>query len=195
MSTPAPHQKPTATPAGPTETAAAAQAFLADIESIMAARPMTTSFRNEDPDVPSWQDGSRIGTTPAITNQPGARRPAMSQAASDYSARVLSTAVASVLISASGSGLLIASEHANPTTLGLMVAAPAVLALPVLAFKSLMKSAKEVVAAAPPEIHQHYNGRVHQDNRQQHLHTKNAGVIAYTRNQPELPANSSHAPR
>lgn len=179
-----PDQQPTAPTAGqPTihdqqRIDRIATAFSAALDEI----DKPTAVRIEDPDIPSWEDGPRIGTAPAV-QQPG--RASMSQEAVDYSARVLSTAVASVLFSAAGSGLLVASNHANPTTLGLVVAAPAVLAIPILALKGLMKSAKEVAQAAPPEIHQHYSGHVHQDNRQNHLHTDTRGVIAVTRN--ELP--------
>jgi hypothetical protein len=178
---PAPDQQPYAPQAGQTtnptdavRAAARAQAdqLLAAVNDAMTHTP--THYRDDTP-------RPAIGTTPPVP-QPG--RAPMSQEAVDYSARVLSTAVASVLFSASGSGLLIASGYANPTTLGLMVAAPAILAIPVLALKSLMKSAKEVAEATPPQIHQHYSGHVYQDQRQTNLHTKTSGVIATTRNAP-----------
>lgn len=126
-----------------------------------------------------------IGPTPPVP-QPG--RAAMSQSAVDYSARVLSTGVASVLFSAAGSGLLIASNHANPTNLGLVIAAPAILVIPILALKGLMKSAKQVAEATQPDTHNHYSGHVYQDRRQTHVNTKTVGVVAVTRNHtPELP--------
>ena len=191
MNPPGHRPQPTATPAGqphPTDRTELLK-LAGEVDDALAAaiaeEKHHTSYRDHQP-VPAY------GTTPPVP-QPG--RAPMSQDAVDYSARILSTAVASVLFSASGSGLLIASNHANPTTLGLMIAAPAVLAVPILALKSLMKSAKHVAEATPPTINQHYNGPIYQDNRQQHLHTRTQGVIAYTRNQPELPANSSHTPR
>lgn len=182
MFTPAPHQPPTATPAGHPETAAAAQAFLADIESIMAQRP--TSFRDESPVPP-------IGTTPPVTDQPGTRRPPMSQRAVDLNTTILSSSVLTAMLGGAATGVLWASGQANPTVIAWVcagvVAAPAAIAVPVLALKGLMKSAKEVVAAAPPEIHQHYNGHVYQDQRSTHLHSHTRGVIAVTKNTPELP--------
>lgn len=177
---PAPDQQPYAPQAGQTinptdavRAAARAQAdqLLAAVNDAMTDAP--THYRDDTP-------RPAIGTTPPVP-QPG--RAPMSQAAVDYSTRVLSTAVASVLFSASGSGLLIASGYANPTTLGLMVAAPAILAIPVLALKSLMKSTKEVVEATPPAHNHHYSGYV--DQRSTHVHTKTNGVISITRN--ELP--------
>jgi hypothetical protein len=182
VSTPAPHHKPTATTAGQPETAAAAQAFLADIESIMATRPMATSFR--DP-----TETPTIGTTPPVTDQPGTRRPPMSQRAVDLNTTILSSSVLTAMLGGAATGVLWASGHANPEVIAwvcaCVVAVPAAITLPVLALKGLMKSAKEVVQAAPPEIHQHYNGYV--DQRSTHLHTETRGVIAVTKNTPELP--------
>lgn len=184
------HSQPTATPAGRADAADAAQAFLADIESIMATRPTATSVRIEDPNIPSWQDGPRIGTTPPVTDQPGARRPAMSQRAVDLNTTLISTSVVIAVTGAAVSGVMLASAHANPTVIGwvcaCIVAVPAALAIPVLALKSLAKSARQVAEATPSEIHNHYSGHI--DQRSTHLHTRTAGVIAYTRNQtPELP--------
>lgn len=186
-------QQPTATPAGQPLTdidqqridriANAFSAALADMDQ-------PTAIRIEDPDVPSWQDGPRIGTTPPVTHQPGARRPAMSQRAVDLNTTLISTSVVIAVTGAAVSGVMLASAHANPTVIGwvcaCIVAIPAALAIPVLALKSLAKTAKQVAEATPPEIHNHYNGHI--DQRSTHLHTKTAGVIAYTRNQtPELP--------
>ncbi|MEU5043172.1 hypothetical protein [Streptomyces griseorubiginosus] len=175
-----PGHRPAATQAGQSETAAAAQAFLADIESIMAQRP--TSFRDETPVPP-------IGTTPPVTDQPGTRRPPMSQRAVDLNTTILSSSVLTAMVGGAATGGLWASGQANPTVIAWVcagvVATPAAIAVPVLALKSLMKSAKEVVAAAPPEIHQHYNGYV--DQRSTHQHSNTRGVIAITKNTPELP--------
>lgn len=178
MSTP--HQQPTATAAGQTETAAAAQAFLADIESIMATRPGATSFRNPDSSIPSWQEGSRIGTAPAVP-QPGI--PPQSWAAVDYAVRVLSTAVATALASGSAALIMAASHFADPLVCGIVFGAPIGLAAPIAALGSLAKRAKEVVQAAPPEIHQHYSGPVTQTRTT--INADSHGLIAVTR--PELP--------
>jgi hypothetical protein len=173
VSTPAPHRQPTATPAGHAETAAAAQAFLADIESIMAKRP--TSFRDPTP-TPT------IGTAQPVA-QPGI--PPQSRAAVDYAVRVLSTSVATALTSGSLSLVLYVSQWANPVVCGIVFATPLAFAVPIAALSSLVKRGKEVVAAAPPEIHQYYNGYV--DQRSTHQHSNTRGVIAVTKNTPELP--------
>jgi len=172
VSTPASHHKP-ATPAGHPEAAAAAQAFLADIESIMAQRP--TSFR--DPTPPP-----AIGTAAPVA-QPGI--PPQSRAAVDYAVRVLSTSIATALSSGSISLVLYVSQWANPVVCGIVFATPIAFAVPIAALSSLVKRGKEVAAAAPPEIHQYYNGYV--DQRSTHLSSQTRGVIAVTKNTPELP--------
>lgn len=179
---PGPAQQPYAPQAGQPETAAAAQAFLADIESIMAKSPTATSFRDPTP-VPN------IGTTPPVTDQPGARRPAMSQRAVDLNTTILSSSVVIGMTGAAGTGILWASGQANPTVIAWIcagiVAAPAILTIPILAFNSLAKSARKVAEAAPPTVHNHYNGYV--DQRQINVSTRTTGLIAGTSNRPELP--------
>jgi hypothetical protein len=180
VTTPAPNPQPTATPAGQPETAAAAQAFLADIESIMGQRP--TSFRDPTP-TPT------IGTTPPVTDQPGARRPPMSQRAVDLNTTILSSSVLVASLGGATCAVLWASSYANSTVIqwicGCAVAVPATFAIAALTLKGLMKSAKEVVQAAPPEIHNHYSGYV--DQRSTQIRTDTRGVIAVTKNTPELP--------
>ena len=81
------------------------------------------------------------------------------------------------------------SGHANPEVIawvcGCVVGIPAALALPVLALKSLVKSAKEVVAAAPAPVHHNYNGNATVTVDQRSIHANTRGIIASTRN--ELP--------
>lgn len=164
-----------------------ATAFSAALEEI--DRP--TAIRVTDPSIPSFKDGPRIGTTPPA-DQPGARRPPMSQKAVDLNTTILSSSVLVAVLGGAVTAFTWASGHANPTVIKWVcicaVAVPVAIAVPVLALKSLAKSAKEVVQAAPPEIHQHFNGHVHQDNRQNHLHTDTRGMVAITRN--ELPPAS-----
>lgn len=179
---PDPHQ-PTAPHTGqPTTIDDNAAKFLADLESAYNAQhtQIPTSYRDTTP-TPAY------GPTPPITDQPGARRPPMSQRAVDLNTTLLST---SVLVTAGGgatSAILWASGQASPTVIGwicgCVIAAPALLAVPILALKSLAKSAKEVVQAAPPEIHQHYNGPVTQTRTT--INADSHGLIAVTR--PELP--------
>jgi hypothetical protein len=61
--------------------------------------------------------------------------------------------------------VMVASEHANPTVIGMICAAPAAIAVPILAIARLVRRAGE---AAPVEIHQTYTGNVHQETRITH---------------------------
>jgi hypothetical protein len=71
--------------------------------------------------------------------------------------------------------VMVASEHANPTIIGMICAAPAAIAVPILALARLVRRAGE---AAPTEIHQTYTGPVHQES----IHTSTRAVWAKTIN-------------
>lgn len=129
----------------------AANEFLADVEDALAPA-VPTSYRDDSP-VPV------IGPTPPVT-QPG--RPPMSQRATDASALMLSAGIASVPIGGMGCLVLYTLGHVDPTTLAIAAAAPATIALPILALCRLAGRARQVVEAAPPVIHQHYTGPVDQ---------------------------------
>jgi hypothetical protein len=187
---PDPH-KPTAPQAGQPTTHTdqqridrIANAFSAALDEI----DKPTAIRVTDPSIPSWQDGPRIGTTPPA-DQPGTRRPPMSQRAVDLNTTILSSSVLAAVLGGSGTAVMWASGHANPTVIawicGCAIAVPTAIAIPVLALKSLMKSAKEVVQAAPPQINQYYNGTVNQEHNEITSHTK--GLIASTRNDQSDP--------
>jgi hypothetical protein len=133
---------------------------LADAVEEALADAMPTRFRDDNPAVPSWQDGSRIGTAPPVP-QPGI--PPQSRGAVDYAVRVLSTGVASVLFSGGASLVMVASGYANPLVIGIVAGAPIAVAVPIAALGSLAKRGKEVVQAAPPVINNHYNGDVYQE--------------------------------
>ncbi|MDP5310418.1 hypothetical protein [Streptomyces poriferorum] len=141
-----------------------------------------TAVRIEDPDVPSWRDGPRIGTAPPV---PQFGRPPMTQRAVDLNTTILTSSVLVAVVGGSATAVLWSSGHANPTVIawicGGVAAIPAAAAVPILALKGLMKSAKEVVEVAPPTVHNHYNGPVTQDSRS--ITTSTHGVIANTRNQ------------
>jgi hypothetical protein len=184
-----PDQQPTAPQAGQplhhdTALRRAAQ-IAAAVDDIYTTQP--TAIRITDPTIPSWKDGPRTGTTPPVTDQPGVRRPPMSQRAVDLNTTLLSTSVVIAVTGGSTAAVLAASHFANPTVIawicGAVIAVPTLLAVPVIALKSLMKSAKEVAQAAPPEIHQHYNGPITQTN--QTINADSHGLIAITR--PQLP--------
>ncbi|KOG33301.1 hypothetical protein [Streptomyces resistomycificus] len=108
----------------------------------------------------------RDSTTPPARKP---ERPAMSEKATDDSVRMIAFGGMTLMVSAGGGILMIASDFANPTVIGMICAAPAAFALPILALARLAKGAKP-----EPEIHQHYTGPVHQDQR--NVQTKNSGV-------------------
>jgi hypothetical protein len=176
------HQQPNAPQAGQPTINPNALAFLNDVEDALAeanrpAKTIPTYFRDHNP-IPA------IGTAPPVP-QPG--RAAMSEKAVDDTARMIGASVVIAVAGGSTTAVLWASGHANPTVIawvvGGIVAVPAVLALPVLALKGLMKSAKEVAQAAPATHNHHYSGNVYQDHRSTHTETR--GIWATTRN--ELP--------
>lgn len=146
--------------------------FLADVEDAFR----TPTFHRDTSEVPT------IGNTPPVA-QPG--RAPMSQRAVDLNTTILTSSVLATALGGAATGVLWASGQADASVIawvcGCVVAVPVALTLPVLALKSLMKSAKEVVQAAPAPVHHHYNGNVTVDQRS--LHTQTRGVIAHTRNQ------------
>jgi hypothetical protein len=123
------------------------------------ANVIPTSYRNEDPNVPSHKDGPRIGNATPVT-QPGI--PAMSARATSNARVFMYCSWATVPPGLIAIGIMVASEHANPTVIGLICAAPAAIAVPILTLARLIRRAGE---AAPTEIHQTYTGNVHQETR------------------------------
>lgn len=108
--------------------------------------------------------------------------PAMSARTTEITRAVMYCSLATVPPGLIAVAVMVASEHANPTVIGMICAAPAALAVPILAIARLLRGAKDVAQAAPPEIHQHYTGHVYQDQRSTHSSTR--GVWAKTVNQP-----------
>lgn len=145
----------------------------ADREAKRIISEALLSYRDPSPVPP-------IGATPPVA-QPGI--PPMSQRATDISRILIAAGVASVPPGLIAIGVLVASEHADPTVIGLICAAPVALAVPIIAIASLLRRAKETIQAAPPEHHHHYAGNVHQDHTV--VTTQTRGVWAKTRN--ELP--------
>lgn len=176
------HHQPYAPQAGqPTLTATDEQRIdrIADAfnQALEEATKVPTFYKDPSP-VPT------IGTAPPVA-QPG--RPPMSKAASDVSGVLIASSLPIVALGAAATGILWGSGQADPTVIawicGGVVALPAAIALPVLALKGLMKSAKEVAQAAPATHNHHYSGNVYQDHRSTHTETR--GIWASTRN--ELP--------
>ncbi|MEU8829367.1 hypothetical protein [Streptomyces sp900116325] len=134
-----------------------------------------TFIRVDDPEIPSWRDGSRIGTTPPVA-QPG--RTPMSKGATDASVVMLAAGGGTFLACGGVSLVMWASESADPVVCGIVFGAPTVLAL---ALGRLFGKVRAANAAAPAPVHHHYNGNVIQDQRS--VESKTYGVIANNRNQ------------
>jgi len=129
-----------------------------------AYRP--TAYRDDSP-IPA------IGSSPPVP-QPG--RPPMSQRAVDVNTTILTVGITSLPVGGMTSLVLYALGHVDPTTLAIAAAAPASLAVPILALSRLAKRAKQ---AMPDVHHHHYNGPV--DQREQR--TENRGVWVRNRNE------------
>jgi hypothetical protein len=72
-------------------------------------------------------------------------------------------------------GVLIASDYANPAVIGLLCAAPALIAVPIFAIARLLQGAQVIV---PAEQHHHYTGPVSQQHHT--VNTQTRGFIAKT---------------
>lgn len=147
------------------ETEAEAARLIAEGYSINA--PAATFYKDVTP-VPA------VGTVPPEP-QPG--RAAMSERATDVSVLMLAASGSVSMVSVSAGVLMYLSQYADPVVCGIVLGAPTVI---VLALCRLVRRTKEVVEAAPPVIHQHYEGTVIQDNTKINTHTR--GVIARTTN-------------
>ena len=124
--------------------------------AVEAAMPTPTLYRDDTP-LPV------TGTAPPVA-QPGV--PPMSQRTTDTLRAVMFASVATVPPGLIAIGILVASEHANPTVIGMICAAPAVIAL---ALARLVRSAGKAV---PPVVHQHYTGTVNQHTKNVNSHTR-----------------------
>lgn len=113
------------------------------------------------------------------TSPPAQREvPAMSARTTETARAVMFCSLATVPPGLVAVAVMVASEHANPTVIGMICAAPAAIAVPILALARLLRRAGQ---AAPAEIHQHYTGPVHQDQRK--VENKNVGAWVKNTNQ------------
>ncbi|MFF4489437.1 hypothetical protein ACFY0F_23560 [Streptomyces sp. NPDC001544] len=120
-------------------------------------------------------EARRESTSPPT---PQRETPTMSPRTTEITRAVMYCSLATVPPGLVATAILVASEHADPTVIGMICGAPAAIAVPILAIARLLRRAKDVV---PPEIHHHYEGTVYQDQRNVHSHTR--GVWAKTTNQ------------
>ncbi|MGI5469473.1 hypothetical protein [Streptomyces sp. CA-132043] len=135
----------------------------AEARRIIADAYRPTAYRDDTP-VPAH------GTTPPVA-QPG--RPPMSQGATDASVLMLAGGTTTAMVGGTAAVLMYVSQFADPVVCGLVFGAPTAL---VLALGRLAKKARPA-----PDVHHHYEGPVHQDQR--HVQSKTTGVWAKTNNQ------------
>lgn len=124
----------------------------------------------------SFRDASKTPTLGPAAPIPQPGRPPMSQRATDVSRVMLAAGLATVPPGLVAIGLLIASDYADPAVIGMICAAPAVIAVPILAVARLLRGAQGIGA----ESHHHYNGPVHQQNSS--VSTETRGLFAKTIN-------------
>ncbi|MGW3955161.1 hypothetical protein ACWEKM_30445 [Streptomyces sp. NPDC004752] len=143
------------------EAAAEAARIIAD-----AYRPVpeTPTAHRDDTPVPAY------GSAPPVA-QPG--RPPMSQGATDASVLMLAGGATTAMVGGTAAVLMYVSQYADPIVCAIVFGAPTAL---LLALAKLAKRAKPA-----PEIHQHYEGPVYQDQR--NVHSRTTGVWAKTNNQ------------
>ncbi|MEU8485752.1 hypothetical protein [Streptomyces sp. NPDC048641] len=143
---------------------AAAGAGLSEVQAETEARRIITdayrptAYRDDTP-VPAH------GTTPPVA-QPG--RPPMSQGATDASVLMLAGGATTAMVGGTAAVLMYVSQFADPVVCAFVFGAPTAL---VLAVARLAKKAKPA-----PEIHQHYTGPVHQDQRATTVNTRKTVV-------------------
>jgi hypothetical protein len=142
-----------------------------------AARLIAEGYSTNGPVATSYKDVTDTPLTGAAPPVPQAGRAPMSQKATDASAIMLAAGVASVPVFGGISLVMWTAGQVDPVIVGIVAVTPVAL-LGVLS--RVVKRTKEALAAAPPVIHQHYTGDVHQDNTEISTHTK--GVIARTNN-------------
>lgn len=154
-----PEPKPTASAAGQATPTAAdrdtIRRLFAALDEVAAEKP--TAVRVDDPAIPSFKDGPRVGDTPPV-DQPG--RAAMSSKATDASVMMIAGGFLSLCLGGAVSAVLYFSGTANETVILYMAAGPPVT---FLALKGLVKGVKR---AAVPDVHiNNYNGPVRQEHR------------------------------
>ena len=141
--------------------------------AVEAARIIADAYRPAPETPTAYRDDTPVparGDTPPVA-QPG--RPPMSQGATDASALMLAGGATTAMVGGTAAVLMYVSQFADPLVCGLVFGAPTAL---VLALARLARHAKPA-----PEIHQHYEGPVYQDQR--NIHSRTTGLWAKTNNQ------------
>ncbi|MER7968538.1 hypothetical protein ABTX35_05925 [Streptomyces sp. NPDC096080] len=155
---------PDTTPAGAPAGAAMTDAeATAEASRLIADAYRPTAYRDTTP-LPMR------GSTPPVA-QPG--RAPMSQGATDASVLMLAGGATTAMVGGTAAVLMYVSQFADPIVCGLVFGAPTAL---VLALARLATRARPA-----PDVHHHYEGTVHQDQRT--VATRTTGVWACTNNQ------------
>jgi len=164
--------QPTAPKAGQPHVDTTANDLLHSIETAMQDAAQRIAAE-QTPRIPTFYkdptETPQIGTAPPVM-QPG--RAPMSQKAADATGLILAVGIAAPLI---GGGFALAmwgTSLANFKVIGAIAGGVIGIAL---AVKSLLGSARDVVEAAPPTIHQHFDGAVVHQDHSTHEH-KSSGV-------------------
>lgn len=162
-------------PAQPEPTDRAEVHKLATAVEEALAKAMQTRYLNSD--LPTWEEGVRIGTAPPV-DQPGI--PPMDPRLTQIGRLCLYMGCATVPPGLVASLFLWASGAANPEALKWVAVAIGCAGAVVAGLAALVKNVTR--AAPPPAVHHHYEGDVYQDQRQ--THSKNIGISAKTNNNP-----------
>lgn len=121
-----------------------------EAERLIRAAYQPTRVVVEDPAIPSYKDGPRIGDAAPVA-QPGI--PPMTAGAVDTSVKMIAAGFLSLCLGGAVSAVLYFSHHANETVVFTVCAAPPAA---LLSLKTLVKSAKK---AGVPDVHNHvHNG-------------------------------------
>ncbi|MEU1312583.1 hypothetical protein ABZ419_27340 [Streptomyces cinnamoneus] len=142
-----------------------------------AARLIAEGYSDNTPVATFYRDVTPVPTTGYAPPVQQSGRAPMSQRATDISGIMLSAGLASVPISSGISLVMWTVGQVNPVVVGIVCVAPIAF---LGALSRAFKGAKEVAEAAPPVIHQHYEGNVHQDNSTHS--TRTSGLFAQTKN-------------
>ncbi|MFD7867603.1 hypothetical protein [Streptomyces sp. NPDC059783] len=161
---------PRKTPMTDTEAEAEARRLIEEGYRPTPPAPVPTATSYRDPIKPP-----AYGPTPPV---PQEGRAPMSQRATDTSVLMLAGAGSVSMVSISAGILMYLSQYADPVACGVVLGGPTVV---VLALSRLVRRVKETVEAAPPVIHQHFEGTVHQDHSSYSTQTR--GLFARTRNE------------
>ncbi|MGW1015597.1 hypothetical protein [Streptomyces niveus] len=148
---------------------------LTDAEAETEARLIIRHALQQEQAPTAYRDDTPLPVTGTALPVPQPGRPPMSQQATDASTLMLAGGATTMMVSLSAAGLMYFSQFADPVACAIVLGAPTAL---VLAVGRLVARSR---TTAPPVIHQHYTGTVHQDQRS--ISTTTRGVIANTKNQ------------